>query len=172
MIAITSSMLAAVSYGWTHVAITAAMSTALIACVHWRAGRLGTKYRVSGVLWDSEGQWWVMFSERGPLAARLCAESVAQRMGAWLVFKTEQGSKYFVLVHARHEPELYRRLLVRLRVRGPRLPVMAVQPLSDPAHVYAHLPLENANFRRARRSIEALKELPWPRTTRGETRRP
>jgi len=165
MITITAPMFATAVQGWGIVALTGIASTVVAAYVHWRTGWLGHAYRVNTAVWDGEGQWWLTLPGCAQMRAELCPESVALRAGAWLVFKTERRGRIFVLVPAYDFPDLYRRLLVRLRIRG-------LNSSSDTAHVYAHLPSSNANFRQARGSIRALKELPWPRTTRDEIRRP
>jgi len=172
MITIAVPMLAVASKGWGIVALTGIASAVVAAYVHWRTGWLGNAYRVNTAVWDGEGQWWLTFSEPAHVAAELCPESVALRAGAWLVFKTEQRCRVFVLVPAYTFPDLYRRLLVRLRIRGLESSIAPLGGSSDAAHVYAHLPSSDANFRHARRSIRALRELPWPRAIRGEIRRP
>jgi hypothetical protein len=69
-------------------------------------------------------------------------------------------------------PHAYRRLLVRLRTAAIATNSSRVRESSDVAHVHAYLPRFAANFRRGRRSIRALMELPRLRAIRDETRAP
>ena len=169
LITIAVPTLAVIDYGLGAITITVLAAASLAAYIHWRAGWLGNKYRVGKAVWDGEGQWWLTLAGESRIGAELCPESVATRFGAWLVFRTEQGDKRFLLVTFATFPALYRALLVRLRIDG----IEAAAPQrGDEAHVRAYFPRSLANFRSACRSTRALMELPWPRATRGETRRP
>jgi hypothetical protein len=172
-ITIVAPALAVVSYGSAAAALAGIAGLTLSAYVQWRNGWLGSTYHIRSAAWDSEGQWWLTLSGPACIAADLCPESVVQRSGAWLIFKTEEGRKVFLLVTARMFPSAYRRLLVRLRTVGAaRRSISKPAELSDVSHVHAYLPLLVANFRLARRSTRALMQLLWPRATPGETRRP
>ena len=69
----------------------AAMAVGVVALGLWRAGWIGSRYRITGVRWVADGRWSLADRHRAAIPARLSGDTRLAGHVVWLRWSTAPG---------------------------------------------------------------------------------
>jgi hypothetical protein len=85
----------------------------------WRAGWIGSRHRIVGLQWLSDGTWLLAHSSETPFPGTLSGGTRLGRDGLWLQWTTGRGRRRSILLAPGDlPPSQLRKLAVRLRIEA------------------------------------------------------
>jgi hypothetical protein len=85
----------------------------------WRAGWIGSRYRITGVSWSADGRWSLVDRHRSAIPALLSGDTRLAGEVVWLRWRTAHGgSRSMLLAHGDMPAGQLRKLRVRLGVEA------------------------------------------------------
>ncbi|HEY7641996.1 MAG TPA: hypothetical protein VH814_19855 [Steroidobacteraceae bacterium] len=103
---------------WTNI-LAAAGCLAVLGFGLWRAGWIGSRYRIAGLRWQDDGRWLLVDSRETAVAAELSPGTRLASGLLWLQWRTVPGRQRSMLLRPGDLPAgQLRALAVRLRIEA------------------------------------------------------
>jgi hypothetical protein len=94
----------------------------------WHIGWLGGQRAIHRAIWSTEGDWRLVDMAARTWPAALLGSSVVTGSVVWLRFDSEMGQRHLLLVGPGADPDLFRRVVARLRLAWNQAPQGSANP--------------------------------------------